>query len=139
MSRILMFTSVISLWSYFMFYIACFSTYDVLLKRLCHSCNFILSPHYCFVHVDLVVTFFFFWISDLVVTYVAFVFIFIYKLSFVSIQSSINPFRCHIYQTLSQLVSLERQKEFLGLLNPQPPPWTSSAASWHHFWRSHWM
>ena len=106
----------------------------------CHSCNFILSPYYCFVHVDLVVTlFFFFWISDLVVTYVAFVFIFIYKLSFVSIPSSINPFLCHIYQTLCQLVSLERQKEFLGLLNPQPPPWTSSAASWHHFWRSHWM
>lgn len=106
----------------------------------CHSCNFILSPYYCFVHVDLVVTlFFFFWISDLVVTYVAFVFIFIYKLSFVSIPSSINPFLCHIYQTLSQLVSLERQKEFLGLLNPQPPPWTSSTAGWHHFWRSHWM
>ena len=63
MSRILMFTSVISLWSYFMFYIACFSTYDVLLKRLCHSCNFILSPYYCFVHVDLVVTLFFFFLD----------------------------------------------------------------------------
>lgn len=29
----------------------------------CHSCNFILSPYYCFVHVDLVVTFFFFFLD----------------------------------------------------------------------------
>lgn len=52
------------LWSHFMFYIACFSTHDVFLKRLCRSCNFILSPYYCIVHVDLVVTFLFFIFFD---------------------------------------------------------------------------
>lgn len=109
------------LWSHFMFYIACFSTHDVFLKWLCRSCNFILSPYYCIVHVDLVVTFLFFiffLISDLVVTYVACVFVFIYKLSFVSIPSSINPFLCHILPNVEPVGQPRETKRVPWFIEP---------------------
>lgn len=106
------------LWSHFMFYIARFSTHDVFLKRLCRSCNFILSPYYCIVHVDLVVTFLFFLISDLVVTYVACAFVFIYKLSFVSIPSSINPFLCHILPNVEPVDQPRETKRVPWFIEP---------------------